>query len=459
MGPRRGDITWANMRSGRHSNHVRRDFCGLSVALSTIAPLCALRSQHELRVRCRGSDGDPEAAAAARLRRRAAAAAAARRDDGEDAVTPPPRSRPAHDLTPGQPADDLLLPCSPPRTPAIHAQPQARPTHSRATNPPYCGTRRAVRLVRWPVELKALGEQLQEQLRGIVALQSATARHRQSIRATSASSGWSAQFRRTSPRCCSGNRFVRCELLRRARAARLVRRFDAAGVAVPRRLGTRRGRRRDPAAGAAVRAWQNRYRDEAARAHELASRVYALDGELEVAREELARLKSASNRRSVQHAEELGRASRTAPHSPGESGARRRRPLSQGARPLGTTLTARPRRARRSSGAIRARAAAEHQVAARRFARHDGRRRGAARAHGAGERRPERAAAPGGARARAASGARGGVHRHITFIRSSLSPPPAAASRATRAGRCPPAPARAMRPPWSRPAAARPRAA
>ena len=56
--------------------------------------------------------------------------------------------------------------------------------------------------------------------------------------------------------------------------------------------------------------WQNRYRDEATRAHELASRVYALDGELEVAREELARLKSERNRRSVQHAEELGRASK-----------------------------------------------------------------------------------------------------------------------------------------------------
>ena len=61
---------------------------------------------------------------------------------------------------------------------------------------------------------------------------------------------------------------------------------------------------------ASVRAWQNRYRDEAARAHELASRVYALDGELEAAREELARLKSERNRRSVQHAEELGRASK-----------------------------------------------------------------------------------------------------------------------------------------------------
>ena len=56
-----------------------------------------------------------------------------------------------------------------------------------------------------------------------------------------------------------------------------------------------------------VRAWQNRYRDEAARAHELANRVYALDGELEA-----ARLKSERNRRSVQHAEELGRASKDA---------------------------------------------------------------------------------------------------------------------------------------------------
>ena len=50
---------------------------------------------------------------------------------------------------------------------------------------------------------------------------------------------------------------------------------------------------------ASARTWQNRYRDEAARAHELASRVYALDGELEAAREELARLKSERNRRSV----------------------------------------------------------------------------------------------------------------------------------------------------------------
>ena len=58
-------------------------------------------------------------------------------------------------------------------------------------------------------------------------------------------------------------------------------------------------------ASASARAWQNRYRDEAARAHELANRVYALDGELEA-----ARLKSERNRRSVQHAEELGRASK-----------------------------------------------------------------------------------------------------------------------------------------------------
>ena len=158
------------------------------------------------------------------------------------------------------------------------------------------------------LELKALGEQLQEQLRGIVALQP-------------------PQPAPDYPRD------ERIEWLERAisedepevlQRHALVRALRACGErellgwcadSMRRASQFRVGWGRDEGADAiqlqsSVRAWQNRYRDEAARAHELASRVYALDGELEVAREELARLKSERNRRSVQHAEELGRASK-----------------------------------------------------------------------------------------------------------------------------------------------------
>ena len=161
------------------------------------------------------------------------------------------------------------------------------------------------------VELKALGEQLQEQLRGIVALQPPQPPQPPPEYPRDERLEWLERaITEDEPEVLQ-----RHALIRALRACGERELLGWCADSMRRASQFRVGWGRDEGADAIqlqalALSWQNRYRDEAARAHELASRVYALDGELEAAREELARLKSERNRRSVQHAEELGRASK-----------------------------------------------------------------------------------------------------------------------------------------------------
>ena len=135
------------------------------------------------------------------------------------------------------------------------------------------------------VELKALGEQLQEQLRGIVALQPPQPPQPPPEYPRDESLEWLERaITEDEPEVLQ-----RHALIRALRACGERELLGWCADSMRRASQFRVGWGRDEGADAIqlqalALSWQNRYRDEAARAHELASRVYALDGELEAAR-------------------------------------------------------------------------------------------------------------------------------------------------------------------------------